>query len=218
MTQAVVTLLCVIKQSTNSVREPNFNSRDQSNSVVLVTYQLNHPKASTRFNYQHSTKPTFNSLVWRWTRSQQLFQSIPLHGQIENDIHNAFRLSGGDPSTLPKLLSSVGDNVDFMIGIKYLRHHPKIIFQLTSGLTIYESIFQNPDGNRGIIGGPHEIFTMIEQQFRGSGKSTFFSNQLTLFKSGFSVNPDVPLLCTKNTIQVGLKKQKQPVVQSPTDA
>jgi len=130
MTQAVVTLLCVIKQSTNSVREPNFNSRDQSNSVVLVTYQLNHPKASTRFNYQHSTKPTFNSLVWRWTRSQQLFQSIPLHGQIENDIHNAFRLSGGDPSTLPKLLSSVGDNVDFMIGIKYLRHHPKIIFQL----------------------------------------------------------------------------------------
>jgi len=201
MTQAVVTLLCVIKQSTNSVREPNFNSRDQSNSVVLVTYQLNHPKASTRFNYQHSTKPTFNSLVWRWTRSQQLFQS-----------------SGGDPSTLPKLLSSVGDNVDFMIGIKYLRHHPKIIFQLTSGLTIYESIFQNPDGNRGIIGGPHEIFTMIEQQFRGSGKSTFFSNQLTLFKSGFSVNPDVPLLCTKNTIQVGLKKQKQPVVQSPTDA
>jgi len=143
---------------------------------------------------------------------------VPLHGQIENDIHNAFRLSGGDPSTLPKLLSSVGDNVDFMIGIKYLRHHPKIIFQLTSGLTIYESIFQNPDGNRGIIGGPHEIFTMIEQQFRGSGKSTFFSNQLTLFKSGFSVNPDVPLLCTKNTIQVGLKKQKQPVVQSPTDA
>ena len=126
------------------------------------------------------------------------FPEYPLRGQIEDDVHDAFRRSGGDTSTLPRLPSSVGGNVDFMVGIKYLRYHPKTIFQLPSGLTIYESIFKNPDGSRGVIGGPHKLFSMIESQFKGSGKSTFISNQLTIFKSGYSVNPDVPLLCTKD--------------------
>ncbi|XP_066917918.1 uncharacterized protein [Clytia hemisphaerica] len=125
------------------------------------------------------------------------FPNYPLDCQVKDDIHDAFRRSGGNPSTLPKLPSSVGGDVDFMIGIRYLRYHPKVIFQMPSGLTIYKSLFKNPDGSRGIIGGPHEIFSMIEQQFKGSGKNTFFSNQLTIYKSGFSVNPDVPLLCAK---------------------
>ena len=48
-----------------------------------------------------------------------------------------------------------------MIGIKYLRYYPQVIFQLPSGLTIYKSLFHNPDGGRGIIGGLHQIFNNI---------------------------------------------------------
>lgn len=39
------------------------------------------------------------------------------------------------------------------------------MFQLTSGLSIYESVFNNQCGVRGVIGGPHEIFTKIHQSY-----------------------------------------------------
>ena len=60
-----------------------------------------------------------------------------------------------------------------MIEVKYLRHHPKLIYQLSSGLSIYESMFKNSDGTRGIIGDPHEVFTKIEEQFRSNISNAF---------------------------------------------
>ena len=53
-----------------------------------------------------------------------------------------------------------------MIGIKYLRYYPEKIFQLPSGLSIYKSWFKNPDGSRGVISGPHEVFTRIESTYQ----------------------------------------------------
>jgi len=94
---------------------------------------------------------------------------------------------GGNSTDLPILPQSVVGDVDFMVGIKYLRYHPKPIFQLPSGLTIYESIFKNPDGSRGVIGGTHHVFATIEKQFNGIGKNSFLCNQLNIFKSGFQV-------------------------------
>jgi len=43
---------------------------------------------------------------------------------------------------LLKLPEVVGGRVDLMIGIKYLRYCPKSVLQLSSGLTIYKSVFE----------------------------------------------------------------------------
>ena len=37
-----------------------------------------------------------------------------------------------------------------------------MIFQLQSGLTISESTFENAEGGRGVIGGPHKVSTTLE--------------------------------------------------------
>ena len=98
-------------------------------------------------------------------------------------------------SILPKLPSSVGADVHLMIGVKYLRYHPRIIFQLPSGLAIHESVFVNADGGSGVMVGPQQVFTKIHQHyFSTSQESTFFSNQYNLFKTGLQLNPDIPLL------------------------
>ena len=99
-------------------------------------------------------------------------------------------------SNLPKLPQTVGGEIDFMIDIKYLRYHPQPVFQLPSGLTIYKSMFRNADGGSGMIGGPHEIFTAIEKQFQltSNHQSNFFSNQLTLYRHGYQINPDISML------------------------
>jgi len=78
-----------------------------------------------------------------------------------------------------------------MIGIKYLRYHPRMVFQLPSGLAIYESKFNNTSGGRGVVGGPHHIFTNIHQHYNSNTVSTFFSDQYKMLMRNQS---NVPLL------------------------
>ena len=126
------------------------------------------------------------------------FPTYPLE-KVEKDLHRAFKATGGDTSKFPKLPKSIGGEVDIMIGVKYLRYHPKPIFQMPSGLCIYESVFTSADGSRGVIGGPHQIFTEIHKQFyNSSSKKSFLAYQQHLFTMGYQVNPDVSLLGFKD--------------------
>ena len=83
-----------------------------------------------------------------------------------------------------------------MIVIRYLRYYPEKIFELSTGLSIYESKSINIDGTRGIVGGPHHVFTEIEKRFYGSvqQQKTYLSQQYSLFKMGYQANPDISLL------------------------
>ena len=118
--------------------------------------------------------------------------------QVEEDIHRAYRGKGNDPSKLPLLAASAGGEIDIMIGIKYLRYHPKPVFQLPSGLTIYKSAFNNADGGgQGVIGGPHHIFNGITNNNTDTQLQSFLSSQLKMYKSGVLVNPDITLLHNK---------------------
>ena len=124
------------------------------------------------------------------------FPTYPMRGRVEDDIKKAYKISGGNLKELPKLPKSVGGHTDFMIGIKYLRYYPEKVFQLPSGLSIYRSWFKNADGTRGVIGGPHKVFTEIESTYHMDSAS-FVSNQYHLFKSGYQVNPDASMLHVK---------------------
>ena len=52
-----------------------------------------------------------------------------------------------------------------MIGSTYFMYSPKLIFEMTTGLRIYESVFSSPDGSCGVVGGPHPKFTEIENKW-----------------------------------------------------
>ena len=87
-----------------------------------------------------------------------------------------------------------GGKIDFIIGMKYFRYHPQKIFQMPSGLTIYESVFKNPDGSQGVVGGSHKVFSEIKRSFHveTQNASNFLSNQLQLFQIGYHADIDVP--------------------------
>ena len=92
------------------------------------------------------------------------FPLYPLKGEVERDIHEAYSISGGDVTKLPSLPKFVGGNIDFMIGAKYMRYHPTPVFTMSSGLTIYLSPFKGFDGTKGVIRGPHKVFSAIRRQ------------------------------------------------------
>ena len=71
---------------------------------------------------------------------------------VEDDIKYSYQKNGKNlTGKLPHLPEKVGGETDIMIGIKYLKYFPKEI-------TIYEAKFQNSDGSRGVVAGPHPSF------------------------------------------------------------
>ena len=68
-----------------------------------------------------------------------------------------------------------------MLGIKCLSYYAEKVFQLPSGLTIYRSWFKNTDGTRGVVGGPHKVFTEIESRYH-MNKATYWSETLRCLK------------------------------------
>ncbi len=127
--------------------------------------------------------------------------TYPLKGDIEKEIHGAYKLGGGDVKDLLALFQSVGGDVDFMVDSQFMREFPNQIFKLPSGLTIYESPFLNPDGSRGVIGGPHALISLIDHQhWAGSSANqltTYCSQQYQIYRAGFQVNPDCYTLMSK---------------------
>ena len=63
----------------------------------------------------------------------------------------------GDP--LPPVRDCVGGaGVDLMIGIKYNKYFPRLVYTLPCRLSIYESKFKSSDGRYGLLGGPHKAW------------------------------------------------------------
>jgi len=119
------------------------------------------------------------------------FPKYPLK-EVEDDIHRAFRAqsSKNDPKRLPKLPHSVGGETDLMIGIQFLKYYPKKIFSLPNGLTLYESQFLNSDGSKGLVGGPHRIFSEIQRNFQGNHVSTsaYVTQMANSYREGYERN------------------------------
>ena len=82
-------------------------------------------------------------------------------GEAEMDIWKSYVAAGGGQK-LPTLPKRIGGEVDIMLGIQYYKYFPKEIFRTSSGLCIFESQFSDKDGSRGIIGGPHDSFTRVQ--------------------------------------------------------
>ena len=93
------------------------------------------------------------------------FPQYPLNEIVEEYIAAGYKRQRNNPTDLPQLQKYVGRDTDFMLGIKYLRYYPEKLFQLPSGLTIHISCLKNADGTRGVVGGPHKVFTEIESRY-----------------------------------------------------
>ena len=110
---------------------------------------------------------------------------FPLDGAVLQDIKNEYAKADHDPAELPSLAKAVGGQVDFMIGSKYLKYHPKVLFELPSGLTIYESVFINSDGGgRGVVCGPHHAFNRVGSD---CNLSYFMSPEFRAYRAGVRV-------------------------------
>ena len=85
---------------------------------------------------------------------------------------------------LPKLPANVVSDTDILVGIKYARYFPKIVFECETGLGIYESVSKFLWFKRYSRGSPHKEFSKIEKKFR------------TVFGKGIYVRSVFPRVCS----------------------
>ena len=52
-----------------------------------------------------------------------------------------------------------GQCVDIILGIKYLKYYPELVFSLPSGLSVYKARLKSASGCQAILGGPHAAWT-----------------------------------------------------------
>ena len=75
-------------------------------------------------------------------------------------------------------------------------------------LTIYRSYFRNFNGSRGVVGGPHQVFTEIVKKYCGKHLEVerHFKEQAMLVKFGYRVSFDLPLLSIKKIKEIQIMK------------
>ena len=193
---------CVIKHATakrlDSAASQVYDGRISIGGVGNSISESNHGIYSIKMPLYDGKVATLSAICLDQITFK--FPTYPLE-DVEKEIHVNYRKIGGDPNMLPRSSITVGGETDIMIGIKYLRYHPKPIFQLPSGLCIYESVFNNAQGGRGVIGGPHEIFSRIHQKFDSSKmRKSFFTHQQNITSILFNIDPDVSLIGFKDEI------------------
>ena len=98
--------------------------------------------------------------------------------------------------SLPRLPSHVREDTDLMIGVPYLKYYPQKIFELPNGLSIYKSQFVNSDGFRGVVAGPHRIFSEIHMSLGNNHirTSAYFQEMTKFYKLGYQLSLDACLL------------------------
>ena len=74
-----------------------------------------------------------------------------------------------------------GCPVDLMVGIRYIRYFPNLLYMLPSGLGVYKSQFAAPNGETCVLGGPHKTWAKAREASNLLGPHQFFSNEMKAY-------------------------------------
>ena len=73
--------------------------------------------------------------------------------------------SAGKPLTGLDIDGRVGGScVDVILGIRYLKYYPELVFSLPSGLAVYRSKLKSASGRQAVLGGPHAAWTAAAEK------------------------------------------------------
>ena len=99
------------------------------------------------------------------------------------DIYDEFsRMHNGNPPKLPKAPEKVGGHpVSVMIGIRYLKLFPKLLFHLPSGLGIYESQLECENGIKLVLAGPHKAWNYAVNRANYASAHFYMSSECRAF-------------------------------------
>jgi hypothetical protein len=83
---------------------------------------------------------------------------------------------------LPAVADKLGGTpVDIMIGIRYVKYYPELLFILPSGLAVHRSQFAAPNNEILILGGPHPSWERCAERCNFIGPHSFFTAEMRAY-------------------------------------
>lgn len=117
----------------------------------------------------------------RMTTVSAHFPLWPLQ-QAWVELNNAYNMTHSNHPPLPLVEEHVGGtDVDVMIGIRYNRYFPKLLFSLPSGLSIYRSVLNTRSTKMGVLGGPHPIWKQALAHSHLLGPRMYLTNEMKAY-------------------------------------
>ena len=128
---------------------------------------------------------------------EKLTSTFPtfLLGEAEKDLIKTF-VPVENCKKLPKLPKYVGGDTDIMIGVQYLKYFPKTVYEMDNGLQILESPFENSDGSRGVVAGPHKSFLVAYKNgnnYTDEHVSSYLTDSVKIHRSIFKSSVHIRL-------------------------
>ena len=117
--------------------------------------------------------------------------------QVEADLRRCCEEAGNMDllRRFPKVFDSVGGDTHILLGSQYRRYFPKDIFETDTGLAVQQSVFKSPDGSRGVITGPHPVFSEIAKQCHSVYRAgTIFTEEFRIIREYSKLSGEAPLL------------------------
>ena len=109
------------------------------------------------------------------------FPIYPLTAAFE-DLQRSYRQDNPEGRPLPLVPKHIGgSSVAIMMGIRYIKYFPKLLYHLPCGLGIYEAQFKTPDGNLGVLGGPHKSWSDVYKSSQIMSPVIFFTQEMKAY-------------------------------------
>ena len=106
----------------------------------------------------------------------------------------------------PAYPASIGGKpVELMLGIRYIKHFPTLMFTLPSGLAFFQSKIPTPDGSNLVLGGPHPSWNYATKQINLHTAQIFFSREMRAYYS-HHLTLTVPMLLPLHELNVDAVK------------
>ena len=136
--------------------------------------------------------------------------------QAWSDVQAGYLLDYPDGPPLPLVNKEIGGvPVDVMIGIRYNRYFPELIYSLPSGLGIYKSKFASPNGNLGVLGGPHQAWRYSEDAAHILGPRSYLTAEArAYYAQGLVLRRNLDVLSAENPEILKNENELKPVPDS----
>ena len=70
-----------------------------------------------------------------------------------------------------------GSCVDVIIGARYFKHYPELVYSLPSGLAVYRAKLKSASGRQAVLGGPHAAWTLAEEACRHMNPRVYLTHE-----------------------------------------
>ena len=103
--------------------------------------------------------------------------------QVYNEITQAFhQISPYAP--IPSIEEHIGGQpVDVMIGIRYNKYHPQLIYTLPSGLEIRKSLIKGYNGHQAVLAGPHPLWESVKTASNFMGPGAYLTSEFRAYRA-----------------------------------